>query len=71
MALICFYFSNSGSWKLILCHACGSNGTHGQCSAIKCDQEVWYCSTCQTVAGMIINALICYMLYSLSNPLNQ
>jgi len=39
----------SGSWEIILCHTCGSNGTHRLCSSLKCDQ-VWYCSACQAVA---------------------
>ncbi|XP_022178090.1 PHD finger protein 7-like isoform X2 [Myzus persicae] len=39
----------SGSWEIILCHTCGSNGTHRLCSAIKCDQR-WFCIACQAVA---------------------
>ncbi|XP_025198524.1 PHD finger protein 7-like isoform X2 [Melanaphis sacchari] len=43
------YQHESGSWEIILCHTCGSNGTHRLCSSLKCDQE-WYCIACQTVA---------------------
>ncbi|KAL5241794.1 hypothetical protein ACI65C_009204 [Semiaphis heraclei] len=39
----------SGSWEIILCHTCGSNGTHRLCSSIKFDQR-WYCTACQAVA---------------------
>ncbi|KAL4143815.1 hypothetical protein QTP88_006091 [Uroleucon formosanum] len=43
------YIQESGSWEIILCHTCGSNGTHRLCSAIKCDQR-WHCAACQVVA---------------------
>ncbi|CAI6366585.1 unnamed protein product [Macrosiphum euphorbiae] len=39
----------SGSWEIILCHTCGSNGTHRLCSSIKCDQR-WLCTACTVVA---------------------
>ncbi|XP_001945076.2 PHD finger protein 7 isoform X2 [Acyrthosiphon pisum] len=39
----------AGSWEIILCHTCGSNGTHRLCSSIKCDQR-WLCTACAVVA---------------------
>lgn len=51
IAYILFFNTfSSGSWEIILCHTCGSNGTHLLCSSLKCN-EVWYCSTCHDVAG--------------------
>ncbi|XP_022169888.1 G2/M phase-specific E3 ubiquitin-protein ligase-like isoform X1 [Myzus persicae] len=40
------YQEKIGSWEILLCHACGINGTHRICSFVKCFQA-WYCVTCQ------------------------
>jgi len=42
------YQLESGSWEIILCNTCGSNGTHKLCSSIKFDQT-WICSSCKTI----------------------
>ncbi|KAL4143816.1 hypothetical protein QTP88_006091 [Uroleucon formosanum] len=49
MLTLGIYIPSRGSWEIILCHTCGSNGTHRLCSAIKCDQR-WHCAACQVVA---------------------
>ncbi|KAL5239048.1 hypothetical protein ACI65C_006458 [Semiaphis heraclei] len=38
----------SGSWEIVLCKFCGSNGTHKLCSSIKSGQD-WYCTVCKGV----------------------
>ncbi|XP_060856871.1 PHD finger protein 7-like [Metopolophium dirhodum] len=38
----------SGSWEILLCISCGSNGTHRLCSSIKHEQE-WCCAVCKEV----------------------
>ncbi|KAL5239020.1 hypothetical protein ACI65C_006430 [Semiaphis heraclei] len=38
----------SGSWEIVLCNFCGSNGTHMLCSSIKSGQD-WYCTVCKGV----------------------
>ncbi|XP_022181383.1 G2/M phase-specific E3 ubiquitin-protein ligase-like isoform X2 [Myzus persicae] len=35
-----------GSWEILLCDACGINGTHRICSFVKCF-KAWYCKACQ------------------------
>ncbi|XP_025410978.1 PHD finger protein 7-like isoform X2 [Sipha flava] len=39
----------TGSWEIILCHACGSYGTHKLCSSLKCNEQ-WYCNSCHSIA---------------------
>ncbi|XP_029347654.1 PHD finger protein 7 isoform X3 [Acyrthosiphon pisum] len=49
MLTLGIYIPSRGSWEIILCHTCGSNGTHRLCSSIKCDQR-WLCTACAVVA---------------------
>lgn len=44
------YIYYSGSWEIILCFTCGSNGTHMLCSSLKIDQE-WLCNECKELTG--------------------
>ncbi|XP_003241382.1 PHD finger protein 7 isoform X2 [Acyrthosiphon pisum] len=39
----------SGSWEILPCNSCGSNGTHRLCSSIKREQE-WCCPVCKEVS---------------------
>ncbi|KAL5239440.1 hypothetical protein ACI65C_006850 [Semiaphis heraclei] len=37
-----------GSWEILPCNFCGSNGTHRLCSSIKIGKD-WYCTVCKGV----------------------
>ncbi|XP_034247452.1 putative GPI-anchored protein pfl2 isoform X2 [Thrips palmi] len=45
------YTQNTGSWRLIRCNSCGSQGTHIVCSALKmtASNNSWRCSFCATI----------------------
>lgn len=57
----CIFYS--GSWEIILCHTCGSSGTHILCSSLKCDQK-WFCTACQHIAGITYFTLFLFYLTS-------
>lgn len=38
-------YDNLGPWNIVLCHMCGSQGTHKHCSSLKKNED-WICSLC-------------------------
>ncbi|KAL4083971.1 hypothetical protein QTP88_029287 [Uroleucon formosanum] len=46
------YQNPSGSWEILLCNSCGSNGTHRLCNSIIDETEEWVCAICKEVIVM-------------------
>uniref|UniRef100_A0A8C3FR44 PHD finger protein 7 n=1 Tax=Chrysemys picta bellii TaxID=8478 RepID=A0A8C3FR44_CHRPI len=43
--------AEAGPWELLLCHSCGSQGTHRRCSSLGATRGPWECEDCAEPAG--------------------